>query len=577
MKINFKKAAVGAAATAAAAATTAAAVGMKTKKFCPLCEAKRLLHKVCINEKSEHGYDNGVALTPPMGWSSWNLFASKINEDLIKEIADAMKNSGLLEAGYEYVNIDDCWQCSERDEKGRLQCDKATFPHGMRALSEYVNSRGLKLGLYSSNGTHTCEDYPASLRHEAVDADSFAEWGIEYFKYDFCHNIPIPEKAPAVAFVEFSKPGEGAFVRFSARDCALKGGARIVRENDCDKDNYEYIKGLCSRNGSFSVSVSSDEACAVVMSLTYRKSADAERFLMARVNGKDVYHLYFNKSLAANRVKRVQCDIKLYEGENIIEFYNPVGSKADSAAIQYELMGKELKRAAKEYAEKNGTEEKPIAFSICEWGLNRPWKWARKAGNLWRTTPDIKPFWASVLAIYEVNVRLWKYSDIGGWNDPDMLEVGNGNLTNDENMAHFSLWCMMCAPLILGNDVRKFIKPDKTVDTESKVYKILTNKTMIAIDQDKLGVQCRRIKSGLVDILVKPLENSKVAVCAFNKFSGVKNVSVDLNKIANLGFVNLNRKNEYDVLDVWENESFVSGGTVNASVAPHGVKVYIVG
>ena len=183
MKINFKKAAVGAAATAAAAATTAAAVGMKTKKFCPLCEAKRLLHKVCINEKSEQGYDNGVALTPPMGWSSWNLFASKINEDLIKEIADAMKNSGLLEAGYEYVNIDDCWQCSERDEKGRLQCDKATFPHGMRALSEYVNSRGLKLGLYSSNGTHTCEDYPASLRHEAVDADSLAEWGIEYFKW----------------------------------------------------------------------------------------------------------------------------------------------------------------------------------------------------------------------------------------------------------------------------------------------------------------------------------------------------------------------------------------------------------
>ena len=577
MKLDLKKtvAAVGTGAAAATAAVTA--VKIKKKGFCPLCEAKRLLHKVCINEKAVCGYDNGVALTPPMGWSSWNLFASKINEDLIKEIADAMKNSGLVEAGYEYVNIDDCWQSSERDENGRLQCDKATFPHGMKALSEYVNSRGLKLGLYSSNGTHTCEDYPASLRHEAADADSLAEWGIEYFKYDFCHNVPIPEKAPAIAFVELSKPGEGAFVRFCARDCKLGGGARIVREEDCDKDNFEYIKGLCSRNGSFSVTVSSEEDCDAVLSLTYRKATDSERFLMATVNGKDVYHLYFNKSLSANRVKRLQCDIKLYEGENVIEFQNPVGSKMDSAAIQYTLMGKELKRAAKEYAEKNGTEEKPIVFSICEWGLNQPWKWARRAGNLWRTTPDIKPIWASVLSIYEANVRLWKYSDIGGWNDPDMLEVGNGNLTNDENMAHFSLWCMMCAPLILGNDVRKFIRPDGTVDTESRVYRILTNKTMISVNQDKLGVQCRRIKAGLLDVLVKPLENSRVAVCVFNKLGGEKSACVDLNKIANLGFVNLPRKNEYDVLDVWAEESFVSGGTINATVAPHGVKVYIGG
>ena len=158
-----------------------------------------------------------------------------------------------------------------------------------------------------------------------------------------------------------------------------------------------------------------------------------------------------------------------------------------------------------------------------------------------------------------------------------MLEVGNGNLTNDENMAHFSLWCMMCAPLILGNDVRKFIKPDGTVDTESRVYRILTNKTMISVNQDKLGVQCRRIKAGLLDVLVKPLENSRVAVCVFNKLGGEKSACVDLNKIANLGFVNLPKKNEYDVLDVWAEESFVSSGSVKATVAPHGVKVYIVG
>lgn len=577
MKNKIKGAVAAVVGTAATAATAKAAVDMKNKKFCPVCETKRLLHKLTTNACAETGYNNGVALTPPMGWSSWNLFASKISEDLIKEIADAMEKSGLADAGYKYVNIDDCWQSSERDENGRLQCDKATFPHGMKALSEYVNSRGLKLGLYSSNGTHTCEDYPASLRHEAVDADSFAEWGIEYFKYDFCHNVRISEKAPAVAFVEFSRKGEPAFAKFAARDCALKGGARIVREDDCDKDNYEYIKGLCSRNGSFSVEVQNDEAGVVTLSLTIRKSSDADRFLVAKVNGKEEYHLYFNKTLTSNRVKRVQCDIKLEKGTNTVEFYNPIGSKIDSSAMQYNLMGKELKRASKEYAEKNGTEEKPIVFSICEWGLNKPWKWAREAGNLWRTTPDIKPFWASVMGIYEFTVRLWKHSAVSGWNDPDMLEVGNGNLTYEENKSHFSLWCMMCAPLILGNDVRKFIKPDGTVDTESRVYQILTNREMIAINQDKLGVQCRRIKTGLVDILVKPLENSKVAVCVFNKARAEKKATIDLSKIANLGFVDLSVKNEYSVRNVWDETDFVASASFEASVAPHGVKVFVVG
>ena len=576
MRKTIKNAVVAAVGTAATVAGTKTAIDMKNKKFCPVCEAKRILHKAFVNASAETGYNNGVALTPPMGWSSWNLFASKINEDLIKEIADAMKNSGLLEAGYEYVNIDDCWQSSERDSSGRLQCDKATFPGGIKALSTYVNERGLKLGLYSSNGTHTCEDYPASLYHESVDADSLAEWGIEYFKYDFCHNEPISERAPAVAFVEFSKKGEKSFVRFSARDCNLEGGARIVREDDEDKDNFEYIKGLCSRNGSFYVNVESERDEIVTMSLTIRKDPKAKNFLLATVNKKDKYYLYCPKTLAGNRVKRVQCDVKLNAGVNTIEFCNPVGSKADSAALQYELMGKELKRASKQYAEKSGEKEKPIVFSLCEWGLNRPWKWGRQAGNLWRTTPDIKPFWASVMAIYEVNVRLWKHSSIGGWNDPDMLEVGNGNLTYEENKSHFSLWCMMCAPLILGNDVRKFVKEDGTVDAENRVYKILTDRDLISIDQDRLGVQCRRVKTGMTDILVKPLEGARAAVCVFNKGKNLKNVKVDLGKIVNLGFVDLPVKGSYEIFDAWEKSSFNASGDFFAEVPSHGVKVYII-
>ena len=218
--------------TAVTAASAAAAAGMATKLkksgFCPICEAKKLLNKISLDQKATVGYNNGTSLTPPMGWSSWNLFATKINENLIKEIADAMHDSGLQDAGYQYINIDDCWQASERDEHGRLQSDRATFPNGIPALVGYVNSKGLKLGIYSSNGSHTCEDYPASLGHEAIDADTFARWGVEYFKYDFCHNIPISSKAPKISLVEVSKLGEASFPTLKPSELRLAGEEKAV-------------------------------------------------------------------------------------------------------------------------------------------------------------------------------------------------------------------------------------------------------------------------------------------------------------------------------------------------------------
>lgn len=568
---------IGAAAATVATATAAkTAIDIKNKKFCPICSAKKLLNKVRLTQSADTGYNNGVALTPPMGWSSWNLFATKINEDLIKQIADAMKNSGLADAGYRYVNIDDCWQASSRDENGRLQCDKATFPGGIENLAHYVNSLGLKLGIYSSNGTHTCEDYPASLGHEAVDADSFAKWGIEYFKYDFCHNVPISSLAPKVSLIEFSLIGENSFAAFKPSQTALKKNARIVPDSNEKSDTGEYIDGVSSASGSFSVVVNAPEDGEYALTLTVLKENDSDKFMRVMVNGKDEYHMYSVKARFPGGYRRSQKVIYLNKGENIVEFDNPVGSKMDSAAIQYKLMGRELKRATKQYAESTGKQEKPIVFSICEWGYNRPWKWGLEAGNLWRTTPDIRPVWTSILGIYELNVLLYKYAAIGGWNDPDMLEVGNGKLTYEENKSHFSLWCMMCAPLILGNDVRKFILPDGTVDTENKTYQILTNKTMISIDQDRLGVQCRRIKVGTVDVLVKPLENSRVAVCVFNKTGSVTSTNVDLKKIANLGFVNLPNKESYNVYDVWDDETVQGISEITANTQKHGVKVYIV-
>lgn len=574
--MNIKKTVIAASAAAAAAATSVAAKKINDKTYCPICSVKKAVGKFRLTQCAEMGYNNGVALTPPMGWSSWNLFRHKINENLIKEIADAMKNSGLADAGYTYVNIDDCWQSSTRDADGRLQCDKITFPGGIKALSEYVNERGIKLGIYSSNGTHTCEDYPASLLHERIDAETFASWGIEYFKYDFCHNVPIPSLAPRVIAVSFAKDGVGEpFACFTSKEMKLKGLARIVPDEKIDTKNY--VDGLDARNGSFTVEVEAPEAGEYILNIDIRKDARKEKFIMAVVNGHEEYHIYCVSRKNWTPEGKLQTNVYLEGGINTVEFSNPVGSRMDSAAIQYKLMGRELKRATKKYAEENGVAEKPIVFSLCEWGYNRPWKWGAQAGNLWRTTPDIQAVWSSVVGIYEHNVRLAKYASVGAWNDPDMLEVGNGKLTYEENKSHFSLWCMMNAPLILGNDIRKFIKADGTVDTESKVYQILTNKKMIAINQDALGVQCRRIKAGLVDILVKPLENSKVAVCVFNKAGAEKSAKVELKDLTNLGYLNLPKKDGYGVCDLWEDKCTENTSEIITSVPKHGVKVYIVG
>jgi len=577
MKIDIKKTAAAVAASATVASAAVAGKKIKEKTFCPICSMKKLVSKAKISQCTERGYNNGVALTPPMGWSSWNLFRHKINEDLIKEIADAMAASGLADCGYKYVNIDDCWQASTRDADGKLQCDKINFPNGIKALADYVNSKGVKLGIYSSNGTYTCEDYPASLRHERIDAETFAEWGIEYFKYDFCHNVPISSLAPRIIALSVADIDTGKVLsRFTSDEMGLKGMARIVPDETCD--TKQYVDGLDSGAGSIAVNFSAEKAGEYLLHLDIRKdSRRGGKFIMAKVNGREECHIYCPSRKNWTPEGKLMETVYLDEGMNTIELINPVGSRADSAAIQYKLMGRELKRATKKYAEEKGVEEKPIIYSICEWGFNFPWKWGAESGNLWRTTPDIGASWGSFLGIYERNIPLAKYAGPGAWNDPDMLEVGNGNLSIDENIAHFSLWCMMCAPLILGNDVRKFIREDGTVDTDSKIYQILTNRTMIGINQDALGVQCRREKFGIVDVLVKPLENNRIAVCVFNKGKKEAQTKLEFARFANLGYANLSAKEYYDVHDVWEDKHIEGIANITANVPGHGAKVYIVG
>ncbi|MBO4843414.1 MAG: glycoside hydrolase family 27 protein [Bacteroidales bacterium] len=340
----------------------------------------------------------GLADTPQMGWNSWNCFMTEINEDLIKATADAMVELGLVDAGYIYLNLDDGWH-GDRDELGFITCDPVKFPSGIKALADYVHSKGMKLGIYSDAGDFTCAGYSGSRGHEYQDAITYASWGIDYLKYDWC----------------------------------------------------------ATQNA------------------------------------------------------------------------NPKGS--------YILMRNALAKAGR-----------PILFSMCEWGSNKPWEWAADVGHSWRTTGDIgpaflpvpityneqgRPNWRpqSIIDIINQNEPLRKYAGPGHWNDPDMLEVGNNitvngiyyEMTDSEDRAHFTMWCMMAAPLILGNDLTK-ITPEALAT--------ITNKEMIAIDQDPLGVQgLRLINEETLQYWFKPLANGEWAFCVMNTGEEPANIALDWSKL----------------------------------------------
>ncbi len=547
---------------------------LKKANICPMCVAKKAIAATKVHVDNKEKYNNGVALTPPMGWSSWNTFRNTIDETLIKDIAVAMDKTGLKDAGYCYVNLDDCWQSSLRTADGKLQGDLTRFPNGMKPLINELNDMGFKVGLYTSNGTLTCEDLPASLYNEAIDADTLAEWGVEYFKYDFCHNEAIPTIAPHIIKICIGKPGEVDFIELQAEHGEVLDGAKVFPDERVE--NGYTVGNLCGGLGKLRFStITVPEGGEYSLTIVFRKGGNVKKFLTVNVNGEKDYDCYFPESKGFTADGRLQIKIHLNEGINTLTFYNPVASKMDSAQRQYIGMGRELKRATREYAEKNNVPEKPICYSICEWGLNQPWKWGALAGNLWRTTPDIKPIWLSVIGIYEANVRLYKHASVGAWNDPDMLEVGVGQLTMEENRTHFSLWCMMAAPLILGNDIRQFINPDGTVDADNKVLAILKNKNLIAIDQDKRGMSAKRIiTNGITDILVKPLENREVAVCLLNKTGSAKEMSFSITKLHNEAYIDLPIADNYSVKDLWADTDSECTDLVKATVPSHGVKVY---
>jgi alpha-galactosidase len=363
-----------------------------------------------------------LAPTPPMGWNSWNKFACNVSEDLIRSMADAMVSSGMKDAGYKYVIIDDCWQVA-RDKSGNIVADPHRFPSGIKALADYIHSKGLKFGIYSDAGYKTCAGRPASLGHEYQDAAQYAAWGVDYLKYDWCNTTTQDAKA-----------------------------------------SYALIRNALNASG------------------------------------------------------------------------------------------------------------RPIVLSICEWGTAKPWLWGEEVGgNLWRTTGDIqdrfegKLKWGNgsccsygMTAILDEQVGLASYAGPGHWNDPDMLEVGNGGMTDTEYQSHFSLWSELAAPLIAGNDMHN-MRPE--------IRDILTNKEVISVDQDALGREGTRVaKDGPIEVWSKQLSDGGRAVVLFNRDSKERQIGVTWEELGYPDHLSA------AVRDLWQKKDLGKfTGEFSAPVPSHGV------
>jgi len=382
---------------------------------------------------------SGLAKAPPMGWNSWNKFAERVTDKDVRGMADAMASNGMKAAGYVYINIDDTWE-RDRDANGAIRTNNK-FPD-MKALADYVHSKGLKLGIYSSPGPKTCAGYEASYGHELQDAQQYVAWGIDYLKYDWCS----------------------------------AGGVY-----DTSKENF----------------------------------------------------------------------------------------RATEEAV-YAKMGHALLEATKKSPRK-------IVYSLCEYGDNNVGEWGAKVGgNVWRTTGDIRDAWQSMVSNgFNLQVGREKFANPGHWNDPDMLEIGNGHMTDTEYQTHMSLWCLLASPLLAGNDLR---------DMKPGILEILTNKEVIAVDQDKLGKQAVRVSppttaderdsvsktqrgsttGGMVQVFSRPLADGGHAVGLFNLGDAAAKVTAKWSDVGIAG--------SHKVRDLWKHADLGAfKDEFSADVPSHGV------
>lgn len=532
--------------------------------MCPICFIKRALLKTkkLPSDFTVPPIDNSAsAPTPIMGWSSWNSMRGFIDEGKMLSIANALKSNGLSDAGYNYLNIDDCWQSSIRNDNNEIQGDFVNFPMGMPALFQKIHDIGLQCGIYSSCGTETCEDYPASLNNETTDANTFVKMGADYLKYDFCHNKKISRYAPLICKIELTSRSQGTTTDFPIDKLNKYGYTKLrkIHKINC-------VTGIDKCSGG--LELYTDLAPGkYVLTITYVKGGNYEKYLGLRIKD-NYYEMNFSPTKSWSKTARAQVIIELPENigssGNNIYLFNPIKAKRESAYVQYRRMLCAFRAAA----EKAG---KKVVFSICEWGFNKPYLWGAGAGNSWRTTPDIRPNFRWINVIYRHNLKLYKYSKAGAYNDPDMLEVGNGKLTYEQNKTHFSLWCMMASPLILGNDLRKI---DLNSDKNKETLSIILNKELIAIDQDALNKSAKLIKrTAFFDVIARPL-TSGFAVLVYNRSKSKRIHTLDLNSLVNDAYINAEKFEIYKVRELWSGSEFTTDSKIVSNLNGQSVAVY---
>ena len=549
---------------------------LRRKGMCPVCYAKLLKGLADPTEYPIPAFynnvrvDNGMALTPPMGWSTWNTFQYGIDQNLILETAKAFKEKGLLEAGYTYLNIDDCWQDKTRNMKGELCGDPIRFPDGMKALVEKVNALGIKLGIYTDNGTMTCCDYPGSYGQYYRDAYTFAKWGMEYWKLDYCHSVDYSFCAPRVTGILVGKRGEiGKKYGVEEGKChhcrifKIKWPKKMYMKTS--PFTY-YVYGIDANHGRIEFFHDAPEDGDYIVTVHMTEKNRHEKFLGLLINNERLYTAVIPAKRIWLEDYELHFEVELKKGQNSLQLFNPIKNKATCDMLQYQEVFRAVMQATKDVAEETGKPEKKIVFSICEGNQGNPHLWGKSAGNLWRTTCDIKENWKSILHNYEHNVQLYEYACPGHWNDPDMLEVGVGDLTYSESEAHFIVWCMMASPLILGNDIR--IMSDEIRD-------LVTNKELIGIDRDKLGKQCKRVVKGAVDVLVKPLEDKKTAVCVFNKSDDNKKYEIKESVLEREEYIEF--VSSETVRDPVLHKDVEKTDILTGEIPPHSAKVFIFG
>ena len=347
-------------------------------------------------------------LSPQMGWSTWNFFREQVDEEKVLDAAAAMKESGLVDAGYVYLNMDDCWQSSMRDpETGSMMFDLDNFPSGPE-LVDKLHDMGLKVGVYSLPGELTCEDLPGSYGNEAVDARAFAEWGIDYLKYDYCHVVDLssdPEggsdfsgltSAPDVDYISLTKytgsdGASGDKVQIEAESDEVERTGNVTVQSSGSCSGGQYVTGLGSNGGSLIFkNVNAPEDGTYILTIGYRKTYSLRgRYAEVLVNDSDRYEAHVSRSSGWSSTGRHQILVDLKAGDNTIEIHNPITGQTDDSIRRYTNMGNALQSATAAVAAENGTEERPIFFSICEHGRSGPWNWAAGIGNSWRTSGDI--------------------------------------------------------------------------------------------------------------------------------------------------------------------------------------------